>query len=98
LPDSSDPVYQDLLKELSEEFSYTFGGCTITSSSGKYHSLSGVIMPDKIHILFTDIPCLWNNDRLPIERYVENVRKAVKKALAAEEAILVVVYPVYHFA
>jgi hypothetical protein len=55
-------------------------------------------MPDKIHILFTDIPCLWNNDRLPIERYFENVRKAVKKALAAEEAILVVVYPVYHFA
>ena len=98
LPDSSDPIYKDLLEKLSDEFSYAFGGCTITSSAGKYNSLSGVIMPDKINILFTDIPCLWNNDRLPIERYVESLRKSVKKALAQEEALLVVVYPVYHFA
>ena len=97
IPDSPDSRYGKLLDSLGDELSYTFGGCTVLPCAGKFHSYAGSIILDKINLLFTDIPCLWNTDRLAIERYVESLRRAAKKALTQEEAILIVVYPVYHF-
>ena len=53
IPDLPDPIYGRLVEELGDELSYAFGGCTVTSTQGKYRSTSGFILPDKINILFT---------------------------------------------
>ena len=71
IPDLPDPIYCRLLQELGDELSYAFGGCTVITTHGKYRSIEGAILPDKIHILFTDTPFFWEEDRLLIERYAD---------------------------
>ena len=96
IPDLPDPIYNRILEEFSDELSYAFGGCTITSSSGKFRSASGVILPDKINILFTDTPFEWGKDRAVITHYAEELHDIIQRALAGEEAILISVHSVYH--
>ena len=66
--------------------------------SGKYRSVAGTILPDKLNVLFTDTPFLWDKDRLPVEQYAAALHQVVQQVLADEEAILIAVYPVYHIA
>ena len=96
IPDLPDPTYSRILEEFGDELSYAFGGCTITPSSGKYHSASGLILPDKISILFTDTPFEWEKDRAVLTQYAEGLRDVIQRALEGEEAILISVHPVYH--
>jgi hypothetical protein len=96
IPDLPDPVYGRLLRELGDELSYAFGGCTVTPTQGKYRSTAGSILPDKINILFTDTPFYWDKDRLLIEQYAKNLQQVVQQVLSSEEAILIAVHPVYH--
>ncbi len=63
IPDLPDPIYSRLLEEFGDELSYAFGGCTVASTSGKYRSASGVILPDRINILFTDAPFQWERSQ-----------------------------------
>ncbi|MEW6211058.1 MAG: hypothetical protein AB1631_22025 [Acidobacteriota bacterium] len=96
IPDMPDPIYDSLLQELGDELSYAFGGCTVTQTSGKYRSETGVILPDKVNLLFTDTPFEWEKDRSIIEHYAQELQNVVQRALEKEEAILIAVYPVYH--
>ena len=96
IPDLPDPIYGRILEEFGDELSYAFGGCTITPSSGKYHSASGVILPDRISILFTDTPFEWEKDRAVLTQYAEELRDVIQQALEGEEAILITVHPIYH--
>lgn len=96
IPNLPDPVYGRLLEELGDELCYAFGGCTVTSTSGKYRSASGIVLPDQIHLLFTDAPFQWERDRQVLEQYAEGLRDVVQRALNKEEAILIATYPVYH--
>jgi hypothetical protein len=96
IPDLPDPVYDRILKEFGDELSYAFGGCTITASSGKYRSASGLILPDRINILFSDTPFDWERDRDLIERYAEELQDVIQRTLEGEEAILVALHPVHH--
>jgi hypothetical protein len=96
IPDLPDPIYDRILAEFSDELSYAFGGCTITSSSGKYRSASGIILPDKINILFTDTPFEWEKDQSVITQYAEELRDIIQRALKGEEAILITVNSIYH--
>jgi hypothetical protein len=96
IPDLPDPSYGLLLKELGDELSYAFGGCTVSPAEGKYRSVVGWILPDKVNILFTDTPFRWKTDRRVIERYAEELRDVVRQALKGEEAVLIVMYPVFH--
>jgi hypothetical protein len=55
LPDLPKHVYQDLLDALEQEFSYTFGGCTLLRDlEGNYLSRLGLMMRDPINLLYTD--------------------------------------------
>lgn len=56
IPDLPDPIYGRILEEFGDELSYAFGGCTVVSTSGKYRSDAGLILPDRINILFTGLP------------------------------------------
>ena len=96
IPDLPDPVYGRMLHELGDELSYAFGGCTVAPTKGKYRSTAGVILPDKINILFTDTPFHWEKDRLLLEQYAEGLRQVVQKVLSSEQAILIAVFPVCH--
>jgi hypothetical protein len=96
IPDVPQFAYRDLLEELSTELTYAFGGCTQVSASGKYRSFDGLIVPDKINILFCDVPLLWERDRLALGQYVDRVRRAAELALAREEVVLISVHQVCH--
>lgn len=96
IPDPPDVAYHDLLEELAAELSYAFGGCTEVRAAGKYRSFDGVLLSDKIKVLFSDAPLLWERDRLALGRYVDWVRRAAQRALDREEAILISVHPVCH--
>jgi hypothetical protein len=96
VPDLPDLIYHRLLEEFGDELSYAFGGCTITPGSGKFRSASGLILPDKINILFTDTPFEWKKDRAVIEKYAEELQDVIQQALRNEETILITVYSIYH--
>ena len=96
LPDLPKPSYQDLLNTLDQEFTYAFGGCTIIRGlDGSYLSQAGQILQDRINLIYTDTPYAFKENFEIIARYADKLREAAFKALE-EEAILVVVYPVYH--
>ncbi len=96
IPDLPDQTYSSILENLGNELTAAFGGCTVILSVGKYRTIDGVILPDKINILFSDTPFHWGRDRLIIEQYSERLRLSVKRSLQEEESILVSIYPVYH--
>ena len=98
IPNLPDPIYGNILEQLGNELTYSYGGSTTIATSGKYRSSDGLILPDKVNLLFSDTPFLWEQDRLLVELYVERIRRVVKRALAQEETVLVAVYPVYHAA
>lgn len=96
IPDLPDPIYDRILEELGNEFAYAFGGSTLLRCEGKYRSSDGSILPDKVNLLFSDTPFVWNRDRLTIELYAQRLRIVVQRALTSEESVLVLVYPVFH--
>ena len=96
LPDLPKASYQDLLTAFDQEFTYAFGGCTIIRGlDGSYLSHSGLILQDRINLIYTDTPYGFKENFENIAKYTDKLREAAFKALE-EEAILVVVYPVYH--
>ncbi len=96
LPDVPRQAYQDLLRALEQEFTYTFGGCTtVRGLEGNYLSRLGAIMRDHINLLYTDTPFAFEENFAKISRYADGLRDAAFEALA-EEAILIVVSKVYH--
>jgi hypothetical protein len=51
IPDLPKHVYQDLLNTFANEFTYTFGGCSIIRGlDGSYLSNAGIIIQDRINI------------------------------------------------
>jgi hypothetical protein len=98
IPDSSNKAHRNLLEELATEFSYAFGGCTeaSASASGSYRSFDGLIISEKIHILFSDAPLQWERDRLTLGHYIDRVKRAAERALELEEVVLISVFSVCH--
>ena len=96
LPDLPMQAYQDLLEALDREFSYTFGGASIIRGiEGSYLSELGSKVRDRINLIYTDTPFAFRDNFDRISRYADQLREAAFAALE-EEAVLVVVMPVYH--
>ena len=96
LPDLPKQTYQDLLNVLDQEFTYTFGGCTIIRGlNGSYLSTPGTIIQDRINIIFTDIPFAFNENFEKVSKYTDELRMAAFAALE-EETVLIVAYQIYH--
>ena len=96
LPDQSIPAYQDLLRTIVEEFTNTFGGCTVIRGlDGHYLSKFGQIIPDRVNLVYTDTSFDFSEHAGEIGVYTDKLRISAFKALS-EEAILVVFWPVYH--
>jgi hypothetical protein len=84
------------LDVLEQEFSYTFGGCTLLRGlEGNYLSRPGRIVRDRINLLYTDTSFIFEENLARISRYADRLREAAFEALE-EEAVLVAVFKVYH--
>jgi 3'-phosphoadenosine 5'-phosphosulfate sulfotransferase (PAPS reductase)/FAD synthetase len=96
LPDLPRAAYQDLLSELTQEFTYTFGGCTIVYGlDGTYLSQAGKQIQDRINLIYTDTPYPFEQNFEVVSTYADKLKLAVNSALA-EEAVLIAVAKVYH--
>lgn len=96
LPDLPRASYRDLLSALTQEFTYTFGGCTIIRSlDGSYLSQAGSPIQDRINLIYTDTPYTFEENFEIVSAYADKLKAAALAALE-EEAILVVVSQVYH--
>lgn len=63
VPDLPKQSYRNLLEAFDQEFTYTFGGCTIIRGlDGSYLSRGGLKMQDKINIIYTDIPLAFEEN------------------------------------
>jgi hypothetical protein len=96
IPDLPAPPYKNLLLSFEEEFTYTFGGCTIISDlSGSYLAQSGARISDRINLIYADVPLPLSTNFDKTERYVDELKQAAYDALV-EETVLVVVAEIYH--
>lgn len=96
LPDLPRAAYQDLLSALAQEFTYTFGGCSIIRGlDGSYLSRAGLPIQDRINLIYTDTPYGFEENFEIVSTYVDKLQAAASSALE-EEAILITVIQVYH--
>jgi len=83
---------------LRREFTYTFGGSTlIRGLSGTYLARSGLIIEDRVHLLYTDIALDCEADAALIGEYASALQRVAYHALD-EEAILIATYRICHAA
>ena len=96
LPDLPRAAYYNLLDELTQEFTYTFGGCTIIHGlDGSYLSEAGSLIQDRINLIYTDTPYAFEENFETISKYADTLKGAVNTALN-EETVLIAVLRVYH--
>ena len=96
LPDLPIAAYSNLLEAFDLEFTHAFGGCTkVRGLDGSYLSQKGVKIPDRINLIYTDLPLALSTNMESIARYADELKQAAFAALN-EEAIFVVVTHVYH--
>ena len=96
LPDLPSSQYQDLLRSLEEEFTYTFGGASIVRGiEGSYLSSSGERIPHRINLLYTDVRLALSIDFSRVAAYVREIKRAAMEELS-EETVLISVEQVYH--
>lgn len=96
LPDLPQAAYHALLSTLAQEFTYTFGGCTIVRGlDGSYLSQVGLQIQDRINLIYTDMPYPFEENFEVVSAYADKLKIAADEALE-EETILVALIKVYH--
>jgi hypothetical protein len=96
VPDLPATAYRNLLLSFEEEFTYAFGGCTVLRGlDGNYLSRAGAKTPDRINLIYTDLPVALSTNFESLARYADELKQVAIDALA-EEAVLVAVTQVYH--
>ena len=96
VPDPSQKKYDNLLLSLEEEFTYAFGGCTtVRGLQGSYLSNVGKRVPDRINLIYSDVPLALSTRFDLVADYAERVKRAAIEALT-EEDVLISVEQVYH--
>lgn len=96
VPDLPVPTYRNLLLSFEEEFTYTFGGCTIMRGlEGSYLSEAGLKVPDRINLIYAGLPLALSTHIDSTTRYAHELKAAAAAALA-EETVMVTVEQLYH--
>ena len=96
LPDPSQLEYENLLLSLEEEFTYAFGGCTtLRGLQGSYLSGAGKRVPDRINLIYSDLPLPLSTRFDAVAAYADSVKRAAIEVLA-EENVMISVQQVYH--
>jgi hypothetical protein len=96
VPDLPADQYSNLLLSFEEEFTYAFGGCTVLRGlDGNYLSGAGLKTPDRVNLIYTDLPVALSTNFERAARYAHELKQAAFDALA-EETVLVAVGQMYH--
>ncbi len=96
LPDGSSPEYENLLRSFTGEFTVAFGGCsTIRGVEGSYLSELGVVIADRVNVIYSDTPLNLSEDFELAAAYARVVKHVAMEALPEEE-VLVSVAQIYH--
>jgi len=96
VPDLPAAAYRNLLLSFEEEFTYAFGGSTIVRGlDGNYLSQAGVKTPNRINLIYADLPLALSINFESVARYADELKRVAVDALA-EESILIAVTQVYH--
>ena len=96
VPDLPAAAYRNLLLSFEEEFTYAFGGCAIVRGlDGNYLSHAGVKTPDRINLIYTDLPLALSTNFESVARYTDELKQTAVEALS-EESVLVAATQVYH--
>jgi hypothetical protein len=96
VPDLPVPHYRNLLLSFEEEFTYAFGGCTVVRGlDGSYLSHAGVKTPDRINLVYTDLPVALSTNFDKAARYANELKEAAFDVLN-EETVLVTISQIYH--
>jgi hypothetical protein len=96
VPDLPADQYSNLLLSFEEEFTYAFGGCTVLRGlDGNYLSRAGLKTPDRINLIYIDLPVALSTNFESEARYAYELKRAAFDALA-EETVLVAVGQIYH--
>jgi hypothetical protein len=85
-----------ITSSFAQEFTYAFGGCTIVSGlEGSYLSKTGTRIPDRINLIYADVPLALSTNFDHLARYTSELREVSLEALS-EESVLVAATQVYH--
>jgi hypothetical protein len=96
VPDLPIPRYHNLLLSIEEEFTYAFGGCTISRGlEGSYLSQSGAKTPDRINLIYTDLPIALSTNFDKAARYADELKNAATEVLE-EESVFVTISQIFH--
>ena len=96
LPDPHLPEYENLLRLLAQEFTYSFGGCSVVRGlEGSYLSMRGNVMQDRINLIYSDVPLALSLDFAAVAAYARALKRVAMETLA-EEAVLITVEQIYH--
>ena len=96
IPDPSHLEYEHLLLSLEEEFTYAFGGCSIVRGlQGSYLSNRGDRVPDRVNLIYSDLPLALSTRFDAVASYVEKLKLAAIDSLT-EENVMIAVEQVYH--
>jgi hypothetical protein len=96
VPDLPSAAYRALLAALQREFTYTFGGCTVSRGLyGSYLSSAGVPINDRVNLIYTDASIQFESNMAVLDRFADKLRRAAFDALE-EEAVLIATFKVYH--
>ena len=96
IPDLPSSEYENLLRSLAEEFTYAFGGSSVLRGlEGSYLSVAGVLIPDRINLIYSDVPVALSTDYTSVAAYTGELKRAAMEVLP-EEVVLVSVEQVYH--
>jgi hypothetical protein len=96
VPDLPAPHYRNLLLSFEEEFTYAFGGCTVMRGlEGHYLDRSGNTIPDRINLVYTDLPLALSTNFKSAAQYAAELKQAASEVLS-EETVLVSVAQIYH--
>jgi hypothetical protein len=85
-----------LLESLDQEFTYTFGGCTIVRGlEGSYLSRRGQKVEDRISLIYSDAAFAFDENFPSLSQYADE-RRAASFAALEEEAVRIVALKLYH--
>jgi hypothetical protein len=62
---------------------------------GNYLSHTGVKTPDRVNLIYTDLPLALSTNFESVARYTDELKQVATEALS-EEAVLVAVTQIYH--
>jgi hypothetical protein len=84
------------LLSFEDEFTYAFGGCTLARGlDGNYLSRAGVKTPDRVNLIYTDLPLALSTNFDIAARYADELKQVAIEALE-DEAVLISVSQIYH--